>query len=188
MGRTRGVYRRFKIDKFGAITYYGKWLPRFKPPREKLASGKTLIHNHLPLGGCDTSQGAKILRHIAAFYYGKAGGLLDLQNGEFFSIPSMSEQEKQSLHGMEKVDWVSRKAKVVFEDFQQEKAASRNGALSSGEGATAFASSSVITDEAEPAAAPSPDNLEGSALSQILEDLASPEFEMDCSFDIRQGN
>lgn len=155
-----------------------------KPPREQLSSGKKLIHDHLPLGGYDTPEDAKIVRDIAAFYYGKAEGELALANGQVFSIPSMSEQEKQSLHGMEKVQWVCRKAREVFEDFKKTpKAATslQNGALVSSEAAPAVVASSPEITGSQQLASPSS---EDSALNQIFEDL---QCDIGCDIDIRNG-
>lgn len=178
-----GVYRRSKKDELsGEIIPYGKCEPRMKPRREQLSSGEKLIHEHLPLGGYDTPEEAKNVHDIAAFYYEKAKGELALPNGQVFSIPAMTEEEKQSLHGMEKRQWVCRKAREVFEDFQKAlKAATRmrNGALVSSEVAmTVVASPEILGSPQTQIASLS---LEDSTLDPIFGDL---QFD---NVDIRSG-
>ena len=50
----RAVYRRSRKDQLGRVEYYGKYEPRFKPPREKTALSASLKFNYLPLGAYDT--------------------------------------------------------------------------------------------------------------------------------------
>ncbi|KAG0606538.1 hypothetical protein M758_9G149000 [Ceratodon purpureus] len=110
----RAVYRRSRKDENGGFQYYGKYEPRFKPPREK----DSLKFNCLPLGGYDTHKDAEVACQIAGFYYGKDDGKVDLEDGSHFSIPPMSEQER-SLCGEEKKDWVSAKVKEVFKELKE---------------------------------------------------------------------
>lgn len=78
----------------------------------------------------------------------------------------------QSLHGKEKVAWVSQKAKEVFEEAAATSLVSV--AISRFEGAATIASSSVIS------AIEQHDGLEDSTLNQILGGLGSLEnFDMD---------
>jgi hypothetical protein len=118
-----GVYVRAMKEKSGTVTHY-KYEPRFKPPREKLESGTTLKFNCLSLGQYNTPGEAKIVRQIAAFYYGKDEGWVVLEDGSSFSIPPMSEPEK-CFSGVDKAKWVTWKAKKVFEDLRVEKVKSK---------------------------------------------------------------
>ena len=115
-----GVYARYVKGEAGSISTY-KYEPIFKPPREKDPSGNTLTFNRLSLGGYNTPVEAEIVGQIAAFYYGRDEGRVALGDGSFFSIPLKSDQEK-CLIGLDKAQWVSRKAKEVFTDFQKKKA------------------------------------------------------------------
>jgi hypothetical protein len=119
------VYRRIIRDKQGRITHK-KYEPRFKPPRERgLGSSKPQKFDWIYLGRYDTPSEAEILYQIAAFYYGKSEGRLDLGNGLFFQIPAMSDDDR-SLYGTEKVKWVKREAMRVYEDFKKAKMAAAN--------------------------------------------------------------
>jgi hypothetical protein len=127
----QGIYRRTRRVCLGDSNsdklkweYYGKFEPRFKPPRETLASGKILKFNsYLPLGGYDTEEDAKVVHQIAAFFYGKGQDQLDLGNGDHFSIDSVLNEQDRCLSGKEKAKWVSRRAREIFEVFKKEKAA-----------------------------------------------------------------
>jgi hypothetical protein len=117
---SKGVYLRSTQDKQGRTIH--KYEPRFKPPREKgVGSSKSQIFNWIYLGRFNTYHEAEVLYRIAAFYYGKDQGQLDLGEGRFFTIPVMSEED-QSLSGMAKVEWVKVQARRVYEDFKKEKA------------------------------------------------------------------
>ena len=113
--KLRGVYVRHIKDRSGSIKY--KYEPRFKPPREAMDCG---IINCLSLGQYDTCDEAKIVRQIAAFYYGKGEGRVAFEDGSYFSLPLMSERQK-CLNGMDKAKWVTSKAKTVFKDIQEVK-------------------------------------------------------------------
>ncbi|KAG0562395.1 hypothetical protein KC19_9G142700 [Ceratodon purpureus] len=126
----RAVYRRSRKDENGGSHSYGKYEPRFKPPREK----DFLKFNCLPLGGYDTHKDAEVACQIAGFYYGKDEGRVDLEDSSHFSIPPMSEQER-SLCGEEKKEWVSAKVKEVFKEFKEY--AARRPPSSDGLGANA---------------------------------------------------
>lgn len=130
----QGVYRRTRQSSVGVTDnstltelkweYYGKFEPRFKPPRETLASGEILkFSSYLPLGGYDTEEDAKVVHRIAAFFYGKGQDQLDLGNGDHFSIDSVLNEQDRCLSGKEKAKWVSRRARDIFEVFKKEKAA-----------------------------------------------------------------
>jgi hypothetical protein len=117
----RVVYRRSRKDEFGRFQYYGKYEPRFKPPREKdVVTGTVLKLGRVPLGEYDTHQDAEVVCQIAGFYYGKDVGMVDMEDGSQVSIPALSEQER-GLRGEEKRKWVSVKAKEVYKEFKKEK-------------------------------------------------------------------
>jgi hypothetical protein len=117
----RAVYRRSRKDEFGRFQYYGKYEPRFKPPREKdVVRGTVLELGRVPLGEYDTHQDAQVVCQIAGFYYAKDVGTVDMEDGSQFSIPAMSEQER-GLGGKEKRKWVSMKVKEVYKEFKKEQ-------------------------------------------------------------------
>lgn len=114
-----GIYTRYVRDKSGKITHC-KYEPRFKPPREKMDSGGTLKFDCLSLGQYNTPAEAKIVRQIAAFYYGKDEDSVELEDGSQFYIPPMSGQE-QGLSAEEKRRWVTWKAKEVYAELRLEE-------------------------------------------------------------------
>ena len=114
--RDSGVYRRAVKGKYG--TQY-KYEPRFKPPRTKLDSRSTLQLNRLSLGTYNTPIEAKIVRQFAAFYYGKDKGKVELEDGSYFLIPPMNPEEERFC-GEEKREWVTQKAKELFQHLQKD--------------------------------------------------------------------
>ncbi|KAG0606537.1 hypothetical protein M758_9G148900 [Ceratodon purpureus] len=145
----RAVYRRSRKDGNGGFHYYGKYEPRFKPPREKDAvTGRALKFDYIPLGGYDTQLDAEVACQIAGFYYGKDEGRVDLEDGSYFYIPGMSEQER-SLCGEQKRNWVRGKVKEVFKDFKQENAARRRSALDPNAGDSYYSEDQAFTGSTE---------------------------------------
>lgn len=105
---------------------------------------------------------------IAAFYYGKGQDQLDFGDGHHYSIASSWNEQERCLYGKEKANWVSRRARKVFEDFKREKAArglliETNGHTSVHSGENGCGSYSSV----EPEAFSSP------AISKRAEELAS---------------
>jgi len=148
----------FRIRHAG---HCGRYEPRFKPPREI-----SLIHNHLPLGGYDNFEDARIVHRIAAFYYGKAEPHLDLGDGRQFAIDSSWNEHLDFRCGKEKAKWVASKAKEVFQDFKKAKASSSNHTtvIPSGE-QTANARDSSHSGISSPA---SPENRASSSRATLL--------------------
>jgi hypothetical protein len=123
----RTVSVRHKVDGSGNRVPIGRWLPLFKPHREKdRVTGKSLQFDNLRLGGYDTHQDAKVVCQIAGFYYGRDEGRVELEDGFRYDIPPMSEQER-GLSGMQKWNRVSDKAKEVFRLFTQAHGKQRDG-------------------------------------------------------------
>ena len=141
------VYRRPKKNRSGEYKYE----PRFKPPREKdVVTGKVLKFDCLPLGGYDTLRDAEVVLQIAAYFYGRGAGIVELDDGSQFRIPQMSEQER-SLCGEKKRKRVSVKAKEVYKEFKKEEAVrrqSRPSTLSTDAGEQVDARDSHSADQA----------------------------------------
>lgn len=107
----KGVYARAIKDRGGKILCY-KYEPRFKPPRERTVDGEVVIFQNLPLGSYSDPRDAEVVRHIAAFYYGKETDVVSLGEGRTFKIPATSHH---GLSGHQKAKWVSEEAKKLFD-------------------------------------------------------------------------
>ncbi|KAG0603860.1 hypothetical protein M758_10G126300 [Ceratodon purpureus] len=109
----RAGYRRPVTDKLsGTIKPSDKIEARYTPPR------RCGDHNHIYLGLCTTHEEADIKKKIAAFYYGRHTGRLDVDDGRYFLIPSMSREEEQSLSVAGKRAWVKDRVKMVYEEIK----------------------------------------------------------------------
>ena len=129
----RTVSIRHKVDGSSNCVPSGKWYPLFKPPREKdRATSTSLQFQCLRLGGYYAHQDAKVVCQIAGFYYGEDEGRVELEDGFWYDIPSMSEHE-WGLSGMQKWNQVSNKAKEVFRLFNRAHGKQRDGLFSSEE-------------------------------------------------------
>ncbi|KAG0603863.1 hypothetical protein M758_10G126600 [Ceratodon purpureus] len=109
----RAGYRRPVTDKLsGTIKPSDKIEARYTPPR------RCGDHNHIYLGLCTTHEEADIKKKIAAFYYGRHTGRLDVDDGRYFLIPPMPREEEQSLSVAGKRAWVKDRVKVVYEGIK----------------------------------------------------------------------